>query len=96
MTNYGETADLILIAAFDHTRFAYLGFDELGRLADAHGLRLVDALSPPGATLAEQVDALSARWPAPTRRGSVVTLERAGDVIYRVKVKSPDYLQLCA
>lgn len=94
VTNYGEMADLILIAAFDHARFAYLDHDELGRLADAHGLRLVEALSPAGATLGEQIDTLLRSLAGTDEEGSVVCFERDGAVLYRVKVKSPEYLQL--
>lgn len=94
VTNYGERADLILLACFDHRRFAYLGHDDLAALAAAYGLRLVDALSPPGDDLAAQVDALLASLAGTDEEGSVVTFERAGAVIYRVKVKTPDYLQL--
>jgi hypothetical protein len=94
VTNYGERADLILLAAFDQDRFAYAGYEELADLASRHGLTVVDALAPRGATLAEQVDALLASLAGTDQEGSVLNFERGGEVIYRVKVKSPEYLQL--
>ena len=37
VTNYGDRADLTLIACFDHRRFAYAAYDELCRIADVGG-----------------------------------------------------------
>jgi hypothetical protein len=94
VTNYGERADLVLLAAFDQARLAYLDCARVAELGRAHGLTVVDALSPSGATLAEQVDALLASLEGTDEEGSVVCFERGDEVIYRVKVKSPDYLRL--
>lgn len=94
VTNYGDRADLILLAAFDHRRVAYAGHDELAGVAARYGLRLVESLAPPGEGLAEQIDALLASLAGTDEEGSVVTFERQGEVVYRVKVKSPEYLQL--
>jgi hypothetical protein len=94
VTNYGDRADLTLLACFDHRRYCYLGYDELQALAQAHGLPVVEALSPAGAGLAEQIDSLLASLAGTDEEGSVVCFERHGEVIYRVKVKSPEYLQL--
>ncbi len=94
VTNYGPRADLTLLACFDQQRFAYLDFDDLSALAQAHALPVVDALSPAGPTLAEQIDSLLASLAGTDEEGSVLCFERGGEVIYRVKVKSPEYLQL--
>ncbi len=94
ITNYGGRADLTLIACFDHRRFAYLDADALAGLARAHALPVVDALAPAGNNLEEQIDALLASLAGTDEEGSVVCFERHGEVVYRVKVKSPDYLQL--
>ena len=94
VTNYGERADLTLLACFDRHRYCYLPFDELAELARAHRLPVVDALSPPGPGLAEQIDALLASLAGTDEEGSVVCFERGDEVIYRAKVKSPEYLQL--
>lgn len=94
VTNYGDRADLVLIAAFDQRTVSYASFDELRRLAGQHGLNVVDALSPAGQGLAEQVDQLLRSLEGTDQEGSVLTYERGREVIYRVKVKSPDYLQL--
>lgn len=94
VTNYGELTDLFLLAAFDHRRLAYLDHDEVRGLGDAYGLRVVEMLSPAGATLGEQIDELLAAWAGTDEEGCVLSFERPGEVVYRVKVKSPEYLQL--
>jgi hypothetical protein len=94
VTSYGGRADLILLAYFDSRRFAYAPYPEVAALGQAHGLSVVDALSPRGATLTEQVDDLLASLAGTDQEGSVVNFERGDEVIYRVKVKSPDYLRL--
>lgn len=94
VTNYGDLADLILIAVFDHRKVAYLDHHEVHRLGEAHGLNVVTELSPPGEDLGAQIDALRATWAGTDEEGTVLSLERPGEVVYRVKVKSPEYLQL--
>jgi hypothetical protein len=94
ITDYGGRADLILLACFDRARWAYWTYPEVAELAAAHGLAVVDALSPPGATVAEQIDGLLAALAGTDQEGAVLAFERGGEVVYRVKVKSPDYLRL--
>jgi hypothetical protein len=94
ITDYGGHSDLILLTAFDHAAVGYLSHAEVRRLGEAHGLAPVDALSPSGATLVEQIDGLLASLAGTDQEGSVLTFERANEVVYRVKVKSPDYLRL--
>jgi hypothetical protein len=94
VTDYGERADLVLLACFDHRRFAYWAHPEVADLGARHGLTTVDALSPAGTTVAEQIDVLLAALAGTDQEGSVLNFERGGEVIYRVKVKSPDYLRL--
>jgi hypothetical protein len=94
VTNYGERADLIFLGCFDHDRFAYLGYDEVRRMAERFGLSVVDPLSPAGNDLATQIDSLLASLRGTDEEGSVVCFELGDEVIYRVKVKSPEYLQL--
>jgi len=94
ITDYGGRSDLILLTALDQRAVGYLPHAEVRRLADAHGLTPVDALAPPGATVAEQIDGLLASLAGTDQEGSVLTFERGGEVVYRVKVKSPDYLRL--
>src|SRR5262245_31474612 len=94
VTNYGERADLIFLACFDHARRAYLDHNAVRQLAETHGLTVVEVLAPRGDDLATQIDALLASWAGTDEEGCVLSFERAGEVVYRVKVKSPDYLQL--
>jgi hypothetical protein len=94
VTNYGDREDLVLLACFDHGRFAYLSYEEVAALGQAHGLTVVDALAPRGGSLAEQISDLLAALAGTDQEGSVLNFERGGEVFYRVKVKSPDYLRL--
>jgi RNA ligase len=94
VTNYGDRAELILLTCFDQRRVAYLPYPEVQRLGERYGLPTVDALSPQGGTLDEQIGSLLASLAGTDQEGSVLTFERHGEVIYRVKVKSPDYLHL--
>lgn len=94
VTSYGDRADLILVAGFEQARCRYLTYPELATLAGTHALQLVDALSPCGLCLGAQIDDLLAALAGTDQEGSVLNFERDGQVIYRVKVKSPDYLHL--
>jgi hypothetical protein len=94
VTDYGQREDLILLACFDWRRFTYLPYPEVAELAEAFGLTAVDALTPAGTTLDEQIETLLGALAGTDQEGSVLNFERDGEVIYRVKVKSPDYLRL--
>ncbi len=94
VTSYGPRMDLILLACLDVRRLAYAAYPEVAALAEAHGLTVVDALTPAGATLAEQIESLLAALAGTDQEGSVLQFERPDEVIYRVKVKSPAYLRL--
>lgn len=94
ITDYGDRRDLILLAVFDHRTHTYWPYSRLQSFASAHRLTLTDALSPTGATLIEQIDALHASLAGTDQEGSVVVIESAEQVVYRVKLKSPDYLRL--
>jgi hypothetical protein len=94
VTDYGQRSDLILLACFNLPRMSYATFPEVSALAAAHGLTVVDALSPAGATLAEQIDSLLAALAGTDQEGYVLQFDNPHEVIYRVKVKSPDYLRL--
>ncbi|MGH7170811.1 MAG: hypothetical protein ACRELG_11070 [Gemmataceae bacterium] len=94
VTNYGERIDLILLGCFDSRRLSYAPYSEVAVLAETHGLTVVEALSPRGATLSEQIEHLLAALAGTDQEGGVLQIENAQEVIYRVKVKSPDYLRL--
>lgn len=94
ITDYGPREELVLLAAFDCNRWHYLTYAALCRLADELGLTPVDDLEPGGDTLAAQIDSLLASLAGTDQEGSVINFERDGQVIYRVKVKSPDYLRV--
>jgi hypothetical protein len=94
VTSYGERTDLILLGCFDTRRLSYAPYPEIAALAQQYGLTVVDALSPCGETLSEQIEHLLATLAGTDQEGSVLQFENAHEVIYRVKVKSPDYLRL--
>jgi hypothetical protein len=94
VTDYGERADLILLACFDARLLAYARYSEVVDIAQRHGLNAVDAYSPRGATLTEQIEDLLQSLTGSDQEGSVLQFENHAEAIYRVKVKSPDYLRL--
>jgi len=94
ITDYKGRRDLVLLAAFDRERHVYWPFDRLREFADMHGLVATDAFRPTGATLAEQIDSLLASLAGTDEEGTVLAVEHGDEVVYRVKVKSQDYLRL--
>ena len=94
ITNYGERQELVLLAAFDRRDWRYHTHDELVELAAAHGFVVVDTFAPAGATLPDQIDALLASIAGTDQEGTVIAVEHGGRVVYRAKVKSPDYLRV--
>jgi hypothetical protein len=94
ITNYGERQDLVLLAAFDRRDWRYLPHHELFGLALRHELTLVDSHEPVATTLPEQIDALLASIAGTDQEGFVIAVEHGDRVVYRAKVKSPDYLRV--
>src|SRR5579884_1768631 len=94
LTDYGERSDLILLGCLNNQRLSYVPYPQVANLAAEHGLTVVDALSPQGGTLAEQISDLLATLAGTDQEGSVLQFENDHEVIYRVKAKSPDYLRL--
>lgn len=94
ITNYGDREDLVLTACFDHATHSYIDHESLVAHAARFGLTAVDALSPAGATIEEQIEDLRASMAGTDQEGSVLCFEREGMVVYRVKAKTADYLQL--
>ena len=93
ITDYGERSDLILLSCFDTRRLSYATYPEVVALAKMHDLTAVDALSPQGMTLAEQIDDLLVALAGTDQEGCVVQFDNEQEVIYRVKVKTPGYLR---
>jgi hypothetical protein len=94
ITDYGPRQDLVLLACFDRADYRYRTYAELRQLAAAHGLTAVDEFAPPGATLGAQIEALLASVAGTDQEGTVIAIEHGRRVVYRVKVKSPDYLRV--
>lgn len=94
ITQYGDREELVLIAAFNRRTVAYLGYEALTTFAARMRLPVVEAFNPPGQSLAEQIEGILNVLAGTDQEGSVLNFERADQVIYRVKVKTPDYLRL--
>ncbi len=94
ITNYGDREDLVLLACFDRADFRYRTYAEVRELAHAHNFTHVDEFTPHGHTLGEQIESLLASIAGTDQEGTVITLEHGHRVVYRVKVKSPDYLRV--
>ncbi|MDY3563241.1 hypothetical protein R5W23_004741 [Gemmata sp. JC673] len=94
ITNYGDREDLVLHACFDKVDCRYRTFAELKELAAAHALAHVEEFTPAGHTLGEQIESLLASIAGTDQEGTVITIEHDHRVVYRVKVKGPDYLRV--
>lgn len=94
ITNYGEREDLVLLACFDRADVRYRTYAEVKSLANAHGFTHVDEFTPSGNTLGEQIESLLAAIAGTDQEGTVITIEHGHRVVYRVKVKGPDYLRV--
>lgn len=94
ITNYGAREDLVLLACFDRADFRYRTYAEVKVLAAAHGFAHVDEFVPPGRTIGEQIEGLLASIAGTDQEGTVIAIEHGHQVVYRVKVKSPDYLRV--
>jgi hypothetical protein len=94
ITNYGAREDLVLLACFDRADWRYRTYAELKALAAAHDFAHVDEFVPPGHGLAEQIGGLLASIAGTDQEGTVITIEHGHRVVYRAKVKSPDYLRV--
>jgi hypothetical protein len=94
VTDYGQRSDLILLGCLNVHRLSYATYSQVAALAQEHDLTVVDALSPQGSTLAEQIEILLATLAGTDQEGSVLQFESDQEVIYRVKVKSSGYLRL--
>jgi hypothetical protein len=94
ITNYGDRQDLVLLACFDRAEWRYRPYAEVKALAAKYGFTVVDEFTPAGTTLAEQLDSLLAKIAGTDQEGTVITIEHGHRVVYRVKVKSPDYLRV--
>ncbi|HEY1187859.1 MAG TPA: RNA ligase family protein [Gemmata sp.] len=94
ITNYGAREDLVLHACFDKREYRYRTYTELKDLAHAHALAHVEEFAPAGHTLGEQIESLLASIAGTDQEGTVITIEHGHRVVYRVKVKGPDYLRV--
>jgi hypothetical protein len=94
ITDYGSMVEMILLTIFDQKSHRYWSYREVQDLAREHRLQAVDPYQPSGTTLKEQIDSLLSMVSGTDQEGAVIVFEHGDEVVYRVKVKSPDYLRL--
>jgi hypothetical protein len=95
VTNYGQRRDLILLAVFDkQKRCRELTRRELMEFSEKYGLHLVDTLHVSSSNWDEALKELQQQWEGTDKEGVVVTVEQGGEVVFRIKVKSKEYLEL--
>ena len=82
-----------MIAVFDRREVRYWTFREIIRLAGEQGFSVTELMGVAGKNLPEQIDHMLAGIRGTDQEGSVINFETT-EVLYRVKVKSPDYLRL--
>lgn len=95
VTDYGERRDLVLLAVFDKKNGCReLTRQELEKFAVKYGLHLVDTLRVSSSKWDEILKELQQSWEGTDKEGAVVTVERKREVVFRIKVKSKEYLEL--
>ncbi|MDP3764846.1 MAG: RNA ligase [bacterium] len=95
VTNYGDRKDLVLLSVFDKDQACReLTRKELEEFAEQYKLNLVDTIKIDINNWDETLQQLQAMWQGTDKEGTVVTVESNGEVVFRIKVKSPEYLQL--
>lgn len=95
ITDYGNRRDLILLAVFDKQH----GCRELTRrelvvFAEQYGQHLVGNYEVKSSNLDETLKELQQQWDGTNKEGTVVTVEQNGEIAFRIKVKSKEYLKL--
>ncbi|QVL31735.1 hypothetical protein KIH39_23305 [Telmatocola sphagniphila] len=94
ITDYKGREDLVLLAIFDPHNHRYWPLDRVREFGHHYGLSLAPLLAPPGEGLEAQITHLMQSLQGTDQEGAVIQLENDREVLYRVKVKSPDYLKL--
>lgn len=95
VTDYGERRDLILLAVFDKQNGCReLTRKELAEFSEKYGLHLVDTFRVSSSNWDESLKELQQQWEGTDREGVVVTVEQGKEVVFRIKVKSKEYLEL--
>lgn len=95
VTNYGDRKDLVLLSVFDKEQGCReLTRRELEEFAKEYGLNVVETFKVDSNNWDNALQQLYKIWKGTDREGTVVTIELDNEVIFRIKVKSPEYLQL--
>lgn len=95
VTDYGDRRDLVLLSVFDKQNGCReLTRKELMEFSEKYGLHLVDTLCVSSSNWDEALSELQQQWEGTDREGVVVTVEQSGEVAFRIKVKSKEYLEL--
>lgn len=96
ITDYGERVDLILTGAVDYLGPIprYLTRKELELIAKNKECPISEVFYLEGSTFEDKIEDLEKKLKGKDLEGSVVTFESADSVLHRVKIKTPDYIQL--
>lgn len=95
VTDYGERRDLVLLAVFDKQNGCReLTRKELVEFSEKYGLHLVGTLRVGSSNWDEALKELQQQWEGTDKEGTVVTAEKNGEIVFRIKVKSKEYLEL--
>lgn len=95
VTDYGDRSDLVLLAVFDKQNGCReLTRKELIEFSEKYRLHLVDTLRVGSLNWDEALRELQRQWEGTDKEGTVVTVEKNGEIVFRIKVKSKEYLEL--
>ncbi len=95
VTDYGDRQDLVLLAVFDKAEGCReLTRAELEEFAQQYSLNLVGTLKIDKNSWDNALQQLHQLWEGTDQEGTVVTVESGGEIAFRIKVKSPEYLRI--
>ena len=95
VTDYGDRMDLILLSVFDKQNGCReLTRKELTEFAQKYELNLVSVYQVRNSNWDETIKELEEQWRGTDKEGTVVTIEQNGEIVFRIKVKSKEYLEL--
>lgn len=95
VTDYGDRSDLVLLAVFDKQNGCReLTRKELTEFSEKYRLHLVDTFRVDSSNWDETLRELQQQWEGTDKEGTVITIEKNGEIVFRIKVKSKEYLEL--
>lgn len=97
ITRYGAREDMVLLSVFDRTQWRYWSTPRVRQWASVHGVAFAPSMGSfptleSGIAAIHEALALDPMLP----EGAIISFERAGHMVHRVKVKTPSYLEAFA